>query len=194
MRILYGTMAIVWLVACSSKNDQPHQYICTEMYVSEKWNTIVYHSNEWSAYEFFGNNIGLEYRSLNDVTRRSDAEVVVSFFPNPVPEKEFNEMFGLSNAIAEQIADSLGAELKSRILDEGFKEFADRKWKMVVSEEHGSYKDEKYDARKTNYIWHSDKIGVVVKVSVKGGEIEGMAEEIECILNRLVIKGDITLT
>ena len=194
MKILYGMMVVVWLVACSSKKDQPHQDICTEMYVSEKWSTIVYHSNQWSAYEFFGNNIGLEYRSLNDVTRRSDAEVVVSFFPNPVPEKEFNEMYGLSNAIVEQIADSLGGELKSRILDEGFKEFADRRWKMVIWEEHGSYEAEKYNARKTIYIWHSDKIGIVVRISVKGREIEGMAEEVDCILNKLDINGDVIRT
>ncbi len=185
MRTLIGLFIIVGLLNCSNKKSGPVNDICTEKYVSDKWKVVVYHSKDWSPYEFYGNNIALEYRGLQNLERRYDAEFVISFFNKPLTEEAFYKIFDTSQAMKEKVAESYGAELESSTSDKGFREFADKKWKVFEQNESGSFDNEKYNSGETNYVWYSTGVKISVKVRVKGQEIDGLTGETECMLNKL---------
>ena len=186
MKLISGLLIVIGLINCSNIKSETYQDICTEKYVSDKWKVVVYHSKDWSPYEFYGNNIGLEYRGLQNLERRYDAEVVISFFNRPLTEEEFYNIFITSQAMKENVAESFGAELKSDTSDKGFKEFANKKWKVLERNESGSFGGEKYSSRETNYLWYSTDIKISVKVRIKGKEIDGLTGETECILDKLI--------
>jgi hypothetical protein len=185
MRILNGLFIVAGLLSCSSKQSESSKDICTEKYVSDKWKVVVYHSRDWSPYEVYGNNIGLEYRGLQNLARRYDAEVVISFFDRPSTEEAFYKMFDTSQAIKEGMAEAHGAVLESSSFDKGFREFANKKWKVFERNESGSFDSEKYKSRETNYLWYSTDVKISVNVKVKGQEIDGLTDETECILKKL---------
>jgi hypothetical protein len=186
MKILTGLFILFGFINCSNKKNEPTKDICTEKYISDKWKVTIYHSKDWSPYEFYGNNIGLEYKGLQNLERRYDAEIIITFFNQSLTENEFYQIFDNSQSKKEEIAKSFGAELQSKTKDIGQAEFANKKWRTFETEESGSFEGEIFNSRETNYLWYTPDTKISVRVKIKGKEIDGLSKETECILRRLV--------
>lgn len=189
MKTITGLFILFGVITCASKSSEFKSDICTLKYVSNKWKTTVYHSKDWSPYEFYGNNIGLEYKGLQNFERRYEAEVVITFInDNSISnEDDFYKAF-INNLESkkEQATKLYGAEIKTNITDKGHIEFVSKKWKTFEMDLTASVKGETFNSRETNYLWYSNDIKIRVVTSVRGKEIEGLSPEIDCILKGLV--------
>jgi hypothetical protein len=189
VKIQNGLFIIILLISSSNRKVELFEDLCLQKYFSKKWNVNVYHSKDWSPYEFYGNNIGLEYKGLHNLERRYDAEVVITFITNPFTEDEFYKAFHKSQAMKDSVFKSYGVvSFQSKMSQKGDREFAKKKWKVFEVNESGSFKKETYSSRQTTYLWYSTGTKISVKVAIKGKDIKGLDAEVECIINKLEFK------
>jgi hypothetical protein len=189
MKTITGLLILIGLINCASKPTEMRSDICTEKYFSNKWKVTVYHSKDWSPYEFYGNNIGLEYKGLQNFERRYEAEVVITLINDNSISNEDSFYKTLINSLEnkkEQATKLFGTEIKTNITDKRHTEFANKKWKTFEMDIAASVKGDTFNSRETNYLWYSNDIKIRIVTSIRGKEIEGLSPEIDCILNGLV--------
>lgn len=190
MNTITGLLILLGVITCASKSSELNSDICILKYVSDKWKTTVFHSKDWSPYEFSDNSIGLEYKGLQNFERRYEAEVVITFVKDNsiINEEDFYKTLisSLENK-KEQATKLFGAEIKTKITDKGHSEFANKKWKSFEMDIAASLKGESFNSRETIYLWYSNDTKIIIVTSVRGKEIEGLSPEIDCILKRIVL-------
>ena len=187
-RILFLIITLE-LLGCSRNKIQDDKQVCTTLctktYKSEKFGVTIYHSDNWSPYEFFGQNIGMEYRGTHQFERRYDAEIVITFFERGLDESEFYDIY-TNNETRQAIAESLGGAMESKTFDKGTTDFANKTWRTLGIDEKGLFEGESYVSKKMNYLWYSPNRQIAITVKVKGpGKIGELDKEVECILSKL---------
>lgn len=178
-------LSAIGLIECSDKDDA----LCSKKYESKQFGVTIHHSDNWNdPYEFYGHNIGMEYKGLEDFERRYDAEIIITFSDHTISQKEFFDIYK-QNDFKQNVVESMGGSFESKTFDKGTTEFASKKWKTVGVEEKGSLEGEVYNSRETNYLWFSSSRQVAIRVIVNGqGDIEGLDDEVDCILSKLVFQ------
>lgn len=179
------SLFVLVLFGCVNSIKSP----CTKKYVNETFGVTLYHSEDWAPYEFFGNNIGLEYRGLNNFERRYDAEVVITFFQQGITKKDYFDIYIKSDTI-QKIVESLGGLFEKKLTDYGMKEFAGKKWRVLGIEEELKIEGKINKSRELNYLWYSGRGPITIRTRVKGeDEIDNLDEDFECILSSLEFQG-----
>lgn len=103
LKFVYNVLLLTLLLSCSSKHkdsskDQTNssfEDICFEKYTNEKLGINIFHSKNWSPYEFGENKISLEFKDLENFQRRYDAEILIDFQINRLQKSNFREDFNL---------------------------------------------------------------------------------------------------
>jgi hypothetical protein len=181
MKKLLLIISTIGLLECSDRGDQ----LCNKKFESKQFGVTIYHSDNWNPYEFWGNNIGLEYQGVENFERRYDAEIVITFFNRLMSEQEFYDTYAKKDTLR-KIVESMGGSFESKAVDKGTTDFANKTWRTLRSEEKGSLQGESYISRETNYLWHTANRQISIRVRVRGkGGIEGLDDEVDCILSRL---------
>jgi hypothetical protein len=186
-KFLLLLLIIIALVGCSKKKQDSH---CTKKYENKKFGATIYHSENWTPYEFQEHYIGMEYEGIGDFERRYDAEIIIAFIDGQVNEQKLYSFYSNTDRRKSEVQ-SKGGTYEAKAVDKGTKEFADREWRAFWIEQKAAMKDEPkaYESTETNYVWYSSSRSIVITVTVKGrNNIKGLDAEVECVLSNMQIK------
>jgi len=193
MKSIFKILLLSLLVACSGKGKEAvkdqsslsFEDICFEKFTSESLGVNIFHSKNWNPYEPSGNMISLEFLALEDPSRKYDSEVSVEFSTQTMSEIDFQGSFQFKLDERKKQLDEQGSLVYSKLTDNGKIEFANKTWRTINIKDSLVIEGVPTRSSTNCYLWYSSKKQIVITTFVKGNDIPGIKEEINCILNKM---------